>query len=33
MTTHDDGSPALVTRPAEVSLVNGKWVLNKWSPR
>lgn len=34
VTVHDDsGSPALVTRPAEVTLVNGKWVLNKWSPR
>ncbi|WP_050043555.1 hypothetical protein [Bradyrhizobium sp. LTSPM299] len=33
VTVHDDSSPALATRPAEVSLVNGKWVLNKWSPR
>jgi hypothetical protein len=33
VTVHDDGSPALVTRPAEVTLVNGKWVLNKWAPR
>jgi hypothetical protein len=33
MTIHDDSSPALVTRPAEVTLVNGKWILSKWSPR
>jgi hypothetical protein len=33
VTVRDDSSPALVKRPAEVTLVNGKWVLNKWSPR
>jgi hypothetical protein len=33
LTIHEDGSSALVTRPAEVTLINGNWVLNKWSPR
>jgi hypothetical protein len=33
VTVHEYGGSALVTRPAEVGLVNGKWVLNKWSPR
>lgn len=33
VTVHEHGSSTLVTRPAEVGLVNGKWVLNKSSPR
>ena len=33
VTVHDDGRSGLVTRPAEVTLVKGKWVLNKWAPR
>ncbi|WP_298372364.1 hypothetical protein [uncultured Bradyrhizobium sp.] len=33
VTVHENGSSALVTRPAEASLMKGKWVLNKSSPR
>jgi hypothetical protein len=33
VTVHDDVGRGLVTRPAEVTLVNGKWILNKWAPR
>jgi hypothetical protein len=33
VTVHEDDGPAMVTHPAEVTLLDGKWVLNKWSPR
>lgn len=33
VTVHADDGPAMVTHPAEVTLLDGKWVLNKWAPR
>ncbi|WP_313754117.1 hypothetical protein [Bradyrhizobium sp. WYCCWR 12699] len=33
VTVHEDGGSAMLTHPAEVTLLNGRWVLNKWSPR
>lgn len=33
VTIHEDGSRAMLTHPAEATLVKGKWILNKWAPR
>ena len=33
VTVREDNGQSMLTHPAEVRLLNGKWVLNKWAPR
>jgi len=33
VTVREDDGQSMLTHPAEVRLLNGKWVLDKWAPR